>query len=153
MTHDASRVAEYPLLADELVWVTDALRPARERSGRAALAWQKRFRAAEWVLIAGAVLAVGIGVIAAGGEADSPAAANWSRAESALTGALAVMAFAVSRLRLHARWMRQRTIAETLRAEQFLVLARLGPYATGEPRARLRERITAIEATGGAVDG
>lgn len=145
----------YPALAEDLRLVHAELRPAWERADRAALTCQKRFRGTECVLIAGSVLAVALGVLAAGGSEIvwlGASASSFSWVESGLTGALSALAFVAARLHLHGRWMRQRTIAETLRGEEFLVLARIGPYASSHGLVRLRERIAEIETQESGVD-
>ena len=146
----------YPALEQDLATVREVLYPAFGRADEAALRFQGRFRRSEQVLILGAVVAVMLGAIAA---AASPphtgSGANarniWAVGEFLLTFGLGAFAFVVRKLRWHDRWLRQRTIAETLRGEQFLFLGRVGGYAGGEDLKRSLERLRRRLATAGAA--
>ena len=71
-----------------------------------------------------------------------------------LTLALGALALVVRQLRWQERWLGQRTVAETLRSEQFLFLGRIGSYAEADDVKRaLEARILDIERPGGNNDG
>lgn len=150
--------AEYPTLEPDFEIVRNVLNPAFNRADTASRQYQGRFRASELVLILGAVVAIMLGAIAA---AASPPSTNsvanaqniWAVAESLLTFGLGAFAFVVRKLRWHDRWLRQRTIAETLRGEQFLFLGRVAGYAEAEDlRRALETRVLEIERQGVKTD-
>ncbi len=140
----------YPALDDDLAIAKEVIDPAFQRADLAALRFQKRFRLSELILIFGAVAAVALGAVAASGALSGDAALNaWAATEAVLTFALSAFAFTVRGLRWHERWLQQRTVAETLRGEQFLLLGRLGVYANAEDVRRVLEiRLIDIELQG-----
>ncbi len=140
----------YPALDDDFGIAKEIIDPAFQRADVAALRFQKRFRRSELILIFGAVAAVALGAVAASGALPGDAALNrWAAAEAVLTFALSALAFTVRGLRWHQRWLQQRTVAETLRGEQFLLLGRLGVYANAEDVRRVLEiRLIDIERQG-----
>jgi hypothetical protein len=148
----------YPALDGDLRIAKEILDPAFERADAAALRFQKRYRQSELILIFGAVAAVALGAVAASGalpgDASQDATLNaWAAAEAVLTFALSAFAFTVRGLRWHQRWLQQRTVAETLRGEQFLLLGRLGVYANAEDARRALEiRVIDIERQGRGND-
>lgn len=148
----------FPTLEADLKMLTDVLDPAFERADAAALRFQKRFRTSELVLILGAVAAIALGAAAAAAASPASVAAGsqniWAVAGTFLTLALGALALVVRQLRWHERWLGQRTVAETLRSEQFLFLGRIGSYAEADDVKRaLEARILDIERPGGNNDG
>ena len=142
---------KYPALATDLAIAKEVLDPAFERADAKALSFQTRFRSSELVLIFGAVTAVALGALAAATslQIDEAAANGWAITEAILTFALSALAFSVRKFRWHERWLRQRTLAETLRGEQFLFLGRTGSYAKAEDLKRALEiRLLEIERPG-----
>ena len=144
----------YPALDDDLAIANEVIGPAFQRADGAALRFQERFRRSELILIFGAVAAVGLGAVAAtgslpGGASQDATLNAWLAIEAVLTFALSAFAFTVRGLRWHERWLQQRTVAETLRGEQFLFLGRLGVYANAEDARRaLKVRVIDIERQG-----
>ncbi len=149
---------KYPSLADDLEMAREILNPAFERADAAAMRFQTRFRAGELTLIFGSVAAIALGAIAAatlpGAEQTGEEAHSiWAAAESLLTFFLGALTFVVLRLRWHEQWLRQRTIAESLRGEQFLFLGRAGIYAEiRDERRTLEARVLEIEKKGVEID-
>lgn len=149
---------KYPSLADDLEMAREILNPAFERADAAALRFQRHFRAGELTLIVGSVVAIALGAIAA---ATSPGAAQtgrqalsiWAAVESLLTFLLGALTFVVLKFRWHERWLRQRTLAESLRGEQFLFLGRVGVYADSmDKRRTLEAQVLEIERRGIQID-
>jgi hypothetical protein len=149
---------EYPSLTADLEMAKELLNPAFERADAVALRFQRRFRAGELTLILGAVVAIALGAIAAAnlpgaGQTGEEALNIWALAEAILTSLLGFLTFVVLRLRWHQRWLRQRTIAESLRGEQFLFLGRVGVYADSRDKRRtLEARVLEIEQGGIEID-
>jgi hypothetical protein len=148
---------DYPALEADLEIVKRTLEPSFKRADAAALRFQRLFRLSELTLIFGAVAATTLGAIAASSaSAPGPAGGTgnlWGVTETFLTFALGALAFVVQRLHWHERWLRQRTVAETLRGEQFLFLGRAGPYGdTGDSARLLEARILDIEKQGVKFD-
>ena len=146
----------FPTLEADLKTLTDVLDPAFERADAAALRFQKRFHASELVLIFGPVAAIVLGALAAAQSPQVEAGSQniWAVAGTFLTLALGALAFVVRQLRWHERWLGQRTVAETLRSEQFLFHGRIGSYTEADDVKRaLEARILDIERTGGNNDG
>lgn len=148
---------DYPALGADLEIVKRTLEPPFRRADAAALRFQRLFRLSELALIFGAVAATTLGAIAAS-SSSTPAPADgtgnlWGATETVLTFALGALAFVVQRLHWHERWLRQRTVAETLRGEQFLFLGRVGPYGeTGDAARLLEARVLDIEKQGVKFD-
>ena len=148
---------DYPTLEADLEIVERMLEPSFKRADAAALRFQRLFRLSELTLIFGAVAATTLGAIAAAGSSTpqpgGEAGNVWGVTESLLTFALGALAFVVQRLHWHDRWLRQRTVAETLRGEQFLFLGRVGPYGETHDASRLLgARVLEIEKQGAKLD-
>lgn len=144
---------QYPNLAGDLETVEQMLKPAFERADTVALRHQRLFRVAELTVIFGAVVAVTLGAIAAAGspspEKTGGALNVWAVAEAAVTFALGSLIFMVNQFGWHRKWLQYRTVAETLRGEQFLFLGRIGVYAEAEdPKHALEMRVVEIECQG-----
>jgi len=104
-----------------------------------------------------ALAATTLGAIAAASSATAEQAGQsqnlWGVAEALLAFALGAVAFVVHNFHWHARWLRQRTVAETLHGEQFLFLGRVGPFSKADDPARLLEaRVLDIEMQGVKAD-
>lgn len=143
--------AEFPALEPDLVIVRDVLDPPLMQADAVAMRYHRRFRRSELTLILGAVVAIVLGAIAAAlsGNAEISAAKPWAISEGLLTLFLGAFAFVVRSLHWHDRWRRQRTVAESLRGEQFLFLGRVGGYAKAQDARRsLEERVVEIERQG-----
>lgn len=148
---------DYPALEADLEIVRRALEPSFKRADAAALRFQRLFRLSELTLIFGAVAATTLGAIAVASSSTLEPAGEtgnlWGMTETLLTFALGALAFVVQRLHWHERWLRQRTVAETLRGEQFLFLGRVGPYGeTGDAARLLEARVLEIEKQGAKLD-
>ena len=148
---DAGR---FPTLQAEIEAADRILSPALEREDERALQFQKKFRAAELAIIFGSVLAVGLALGAglagqAGisiGSGSVPGRHLFSFAELLLTAGLGALAFVSRGLKWQRKWLRRRWAAETLRAERYLFVGRLGDYGgSPEPERVLRQRIVEIE--------
>ena len=151
------RPEDYPALEADLEIVKRTLEPSFRRADVAALRCQRLFRASELTLIFGAVAATTLGAIAAASSATAEHTGQtqnlWGVAEALLAFALGAVAFVVHNFHWHARWLRQRTVAETLRGEQFLFLGRVGLYSKADDAARLLEaRVLDIEMQGVKAD-
>jgi Protein of unknown function (DUF4231) len=133
----------YPELCDDLmVWSEDVEHPFRQLDHRARLL-QNQFWRQNVALILGGLVATSLGAIqtaAAGGIA-------WlAVVQATLTGVLAGLAVLVRSRRAQQGYLTARLKAERIKSEFFLFLARVGDYATGEPRGRLQQRVEDIEA-------
>lgn len=72
-------------------------------------------------------------------------------AAALLTGTLAGLAVLIRSRRAQQGYLNARLKAELIKSEYFLFLGRVGDYATGDPKARLRQQADDIEAAEGVT--
>ena len=140
----AEAQAKHPSLAADFKTLEDELIPHFWECDASALRVQNQFRRDQVILIFGGVLASILGILHATFGKD---AAVWAGIfESVLAAVLSAVALREKTARAQERYFSDRLKAETLRAEYFLFLGRIGKYADENDRRRhLLRRIADIK--------
>jgi hypothetical protein len=129
----------YPQLRGDIEIADRILGPALRDADARAVSDQGKFRVAELAILYGGVIAVGLAVAAT-------QVRTFGLVEALLAAALGALAFISRNLKWQPRWLKNRWLAETLRAERFLFIGRLGEYGeAAEPDRVLRRRLVDIE--------
>ncbi|MCG3163436.1 MAG: hypothetical protein JMDDDDMK_04849 [Acidobacteria bacterium] len=127
--------ADFDILERELM-------PHFRELDNAALSAQNQFRLQQIILIVGGVIATALGAI----QAANVKAAWPGVAEAAVAASLTMVSVIAREFGAQKKYFSDRLKAETLRAEYFLFLGRLGNYANDADRAQnLIRRVAEIE--------
>lgn len=133
---------KFPGFKDDFEILERELMPYFRQLDNEALRAQNQFRRQQIILIAGGVVATTLGAIQA-----AHAKATWPGvAEAVVAAFLTMVSFIAGEVDAQKKYFSDRLKAETLRAEYFLFLGRLGNYANEANRVQnLIRRVADIE--------